>query len=174
VSYTLPGHVEQLQLTGSGNINGTGNSLSNTITGNSGRNTITGKSDADSLNGGAGKYKLDGGKGHDTMTGGTGADKFVFSAPAKAANADTITDFNAAHDMIVLSRKVFKALSKGTIDDADAAYATDADAASAHIVYNSATGALFYDRDGAGSAGDEKIATLSPGLTLTADNFLIV
>ena len=174
VSFTLPANVEQLQLIGSGNINGAGNSLGNTITGNVGRNALSGKSGADSLDGGAGKDKLDGGKGHDTLTGGVGADKFVFSAPAKAANADVITDFNSAHDVIVLSHKVFKALAKGTISDADAAYATDADAASAHLVYDSATGVLFYDRDGAGSAGDVKIATLSPGLTLTADNFLIV
>ena len=53
-------------------------------------------------------------------------------------------------------------------------YSTDPDAASARIVYNSATGALFYDKDGAGSASDVKIATLSPGLLFTADNFLIV
>ncbi|MBW7959714.1 MAG: type I secretion C-terminal target domain-containing protein, partial [Candidatus Promineofilum sp.] len=40
--YTLAAHVENLQLTGSSNIDGNGNDLDNTLTGNSGRNTLTG------------------------------------------------------------------------------------------------------------------------------------
>ncbi len=42
VSYTLPGNVEHLTLTGTANINGTGNSLNNTLAGNSGVNVLTG------------------------------------------------------------------------------------------------------------------------------------
>ena len=174
VSYTLPANVEQLQLTGSGNISGTGNSRANTITGNAGKNTLLGKGGADSLDGGAGKDKLDGGNGLDTLTGGAGADKFVFSAAAKAKNADVITDFDPTEDTIVLSRKMFKALEKGAIADADVAYTTDSDATSAHLIYDTATGGLFYDKDGAGSAPDVRIATLSTGLVFTTENFLIV
>ncbi|MEO7221587.1 MAG: calcium-binding protein, partial [Devosia sp.] len=174
VSYTLPANVEELQLTGTRNINGAGNSKANTITGNSGNNKLTGNGGNDSLAGGDGNDCLDGGTGRDTLTGGNGADKFAFTAAVKSKNADVITDFDVADDTIVLSHTVFKALAAGTIADEDAAYSTDGDAASAHLVYDSATGDLFYDRDGAGSAGDVKIATLTAGLTFTADNFLIV
>ena len=42
VTYTLSANVENLTLTGSANINGTGNTLANTIIGNAGINMLTG------------------------------------------------------------------------------------------------------------------------------------
>ena len=59
VSYTLGANVDNLTLTGSANIDGTGNGDVNAIIGNSGNNT------------------LDGGAGADTMTGGAGNDTYV-------------------------------------------------------------------------------------------------
>ena len=47
-------HVENMTLTGSGNIDATGNDLANVITGNSGNNRLTGGAGADTLIGGAG------------------------------------------------------------------------------------------------------------------------
>ncbi|MDP2831692.1 MAG: calcium-binding protein [Pseudomonadota bacterium] len=67
VTYTLGANVENLTLTGTGNINGTGNSLSNTLTGNAAANT---------LKGGAGYDILDGGAGADRMEGGTEDDGY--------------------------------------------------------------------------------------------------
>ena len=56
VTYTLAANVENLTLTGTTAINGTGNALDNVLTGNTAANTLTG------------------GAGNDTLSGGTGAD----------------------------------------------------------------------------------------------------
>jgi Ca2+-binding RTX toxin-like protein len=67
VSYALPDNVENLVLTGGGNIAGTGNGLDNTITGNNGSNALSGGDGNDTLLGNAGNA------GNDVLDGGTGA-----------------------------------------------------------------------------------------------------
>jgi Ca2+-binding RTX toxin-like protein len=67
-TFTLSGNVENLTLTGTGAINGTGNTGDNVLLGNSGANTLTG---------GGGNDTLDGAGGADTLTGGTGNDIYV-------------------------------------------------------------------------------------------------
>ena len=54
VSYTLGANVENLTLTGTANLNGTGNTLANLLTGNTGNNILDGGAGADTLVGGAG------------------------------------------------------------------------------------------------------------------------
>ena len=72
VTYTLGSNVENLTLTGTTAINGTGNTLNNVIIGNSAVNTLTGGAGDDWLDGGAGNDKLLGGVGNDTYIYGTG------------------------------------------------------------------------------------------------------
>ena len=64
---TAVSFVENLTLTGSAAINGTGNSLHNALNGNSAKNT---------LNGGGGNDVLNGGGGADTVLGGSGNDTY--------------------------------------------------------------------------------------------------
>ena len=61
VTYTLEANVENLVLTGSGNIGGTGNGADNTLTGNSGANSLRG------------------GAGNDVIAGGLGLDVAIYS-----------------------------------------------------------------------------------------------
>jgi Ca2+-binding RTX toxin-like protein len=69
VTYTLGSYIENLTLTGTSAINGTGNTLSNILTGNSAVNTLTGNAANDTLDGAA---------GNDVLTGGSGSDTYLF------------------------------------------------------------------------------------------------
>ncbi len=66
ITWTLATNVENLTLTGSSAVNGTGNTADNVLLGNSGANTLTGNAGNDTLNGGAGADILVGGTGNDT------------------------------------------------------------------------------------------------------------
>jgi len=74
ITHTLWANVENLTLTGSSAINGTGNGLNNVITGNAAANVLDGSNGNDSLNGGGGNDRLIGGNGNDNLNGGAGAD----------------------------------------------------------------------------------------------------
>ncbi|MGI9213570.1 MAG: calcium-binding protein, partial [Methylococcaceae bacterium] len=66
IDYTLPVNVENLELTGLANLNGTGNADNNKITGNDGFDTLSGGDGDDTLNGGNEADTLIGGNGSDT------------------------------------------------------------------------------------------------------------
>ena len=69
VSWTLGANLERLTLTGTGAIEGTGNSLNNVLTGNSAANILTGGAGNDTLAGGLGNdtYRVDRGEGQDAI-----------------------------------------------------------------------------------------------------------
>ncbi|WP_222595607.1 S8 family serine peptidase, partial [Microcystis aeruginosa] len=66
--------IENLTLTGSADINATGNDKNNVLTGNSGNNVLDGGVGVDSMDGGDGSDTLFGGLGSDTLDGGLGDD----------------------------------------------------------------------------------------------------
>ncbi|MES2985202.1 MAG: hypothetical protein V4735_08460 [Pseudomonadota bacterium] len=85
ITYTLGANVENLTLTGISTINGTGNTLHNTLTGNLGANLLVGD---------AGNDTLDGGAGNDTLRGGVGNDNYIVDAAGDVVieNANEGTD----------------------------------------------------------------------------------
>ena len=91
VTHTLSVNVENLTLTGSAAINGTGNGQANLITGNAGANLLSGLAGADRLFAGGGSDRLDGGAGADEMSGGAGVDVFVLTLGE--IEGDSILDF---------------------------------------------------------------------------------
>ena len=77
ITYTLPDSVENLVLTGTGSIDGTGNALDNSITGNNGDNRLDGGDGNDRLVGSGGNDTLVDGAGSDVMHGGIGDDTYT-------------------------------------------------------------------------------------------------
>jgi Ca2+-binding RTX toxin-like protein len=77
VSYGLASNVENLTLTGSESLTGTGNELSNVIVANDAGNILLGLAGDDALYGGTGADRLDGGIGADEMRGRSGNDMYI-------------------------------------------------------------------------------------------------
>ena len=137
VTYTLSGNVENLVLTGSAAINGTGNTLDNTITGNSGANTLDGGSGADALNGGSGADTLIGGSDDDTLNGGAGGDTITGGGGVDAINTgaandnvvdsivftstddygDTVSNFDATGTIAQIDKVLFSGTLNTVFDD---------------------------------------------------------
>jgi Ca2+-binding RTX toxin-like protein len=162
VSYTLtPGaDIELIATTsnsGTAPINLTGNANGNVVIGNDGNNFING------------------GDGRDELTGAGGQDFFVFDTPLNAAsNVDIIGDFNVADDTIQLHQDVFASLSAASgLLAGQFVIGTAAQDADDHVIYDSATGALFYDSDGNGAASQVQFARLSAGLALSHLDFFV-
>ncbi len=163
VSYALASgvHVEELRTNSNGGtaaINLTGNGFAQKIVGNAGDNVI------------------DGGGGKNTLTGGAGMDTFVFSTAIGAAVADVITDFLAADDTIRLSSAIFTGLAAGQLAASRFKdIATGTVDSSDRILYNSSTGALFFDRDGSGGTYQPvQFAILENKAAISAADFFVV
>jgi Ca2+-binding RTX toxin-like protein len=157
-SYALGDNVENLTLTGTTAINGTGNGLGNLIIGNSAANVIIG------------------GGGVDTLTGGAGADLFKFIALSDSAPgaADLITDF-------ISSKKGGDKIDLSAIDANSHTLANDAftlvskftgHAGQAYTSYDKQSGMtnIYLDVDGDRSA--DMVIHLSGHLSLTAGDFI--
>lgn len=181
IHFTLGSNLENLLLTGSANVNGTGNALANTLTGNGGNNQLSGTAGTDRLLGGSGNDTLRGGAGNDTLSGGAGADRFLFdTAFGGSPGKDTISDFSRSQgDRIALDDDVFTRFTAGVaVQDAQivqGAGRTTAQDAGDRLIFNTTTGALFYDADGTGSAASPlQFAVLSGVSQVAAGDFLIV
>ena len=135
----------------------------------------------DTLISGSGDDLLDGGTGNDTMVGGLGNDTFIFNTALGATNIDTITDFESGTDKIGLSKAIMTALGPVGSNLSDAAFYAAAGAVKGlqnddRIIYDTTTGALYYDADGSGSSLAIKFANVELGMgqSLSSSDFEIV
>ncbi|CAK0743880.1 serralysin [Gammaproteobacteria bacterium] len=175
VTYTLALNVENLTLTGryistATANNGTGNTLGNIIAGNQGKNVLSGLAGNDTLNGGLGA---------DTLTGGTGNDIFRFDSTLGSSNIDTVKDFVSTQDSVALDDAIFTQIGVlGRFTNTDgrfwASTAGVAHDASDRIIYDTDSGALFYDADGNGAGAAIQFATLTSHPTLSAADIWVV
>ncbi|MCY7338810.1 MAG: hypothetical protein LH465_02470 [Sphingomonas bacterium] len=148
ISYTLGANVEHLELLGSA-LNGTGNTLNNTLTGNGLSNR---------LSGGAGNDTLIGGNGVDYFTGGSGNDVFVGEINAtKTASKDGLISLDVIFDFSAGDKIDLRAIDANASISGDQAFVwkgTDANKLAGGLsikVYNSVAGAemaLGMDIDG--------------------------
>ena len=143
-----------------------GRAGADTVTGGGGNDELSGDSGRDVLSGGAGRDILRGGVGADRLIGGDGADAFVFSGPDDGG--DRITDFDATEgDRLILDSSgfggAFGVLSGSTTN-----------AAHQGLFFNTTTGVLSFDADGAGAAARSVVATLAGVSALAYDDVLFV
>lgn len=148
--------IERLQLAGRKDINATGSVFDNDLTGNAGRNTLSGL------------------EGNNVLKGGAGADTFLFR---EAVSLDRIRDF-AREDRIALDDRLYQdfgyrgGLRANEFKDIGAPDArVDGDD---KILYNSDTGAVFYDFNGSTPGGRTHIITLTNKADLNFDDVFIV
>jgi Ca2+-binding RTX toxin-like protein len=143
------------------------------MSGAGGNDFLYGGNGNDTLNGGDGNDVLVGGAGNDTLNGGAGADVFQFNL--KSDGIDNISDFLVGTDVIEFNDAGFKEIGPtGTL--AASAFVVGAAAADAsdRVIYNSSTGALYYDADGTGSAAAIQVAQMATGLSLTNNQIHVV
>ena len=133
-----------------------GNNLDNTIYGNAGSNVIDGKG------------------GNDTLYGMGGADVFAFTTAPGAGNVDAILGFSD-DDVIGLDDDAFLGIGgPGPLDPNAFVVGTAAQDADDRIVYDQATGQLYFDADGNGAGAQVLFATLEAGTILTASDFSVI
>jgi hypothetical protein len=94
---------------------------------------------------------------------------------------DIVNDFVVGTDKIILNKTTFTALATVAGGNLGSEFAivtsrTAAEASSALIVYNSVTGGLLYNQNGAdaGLGSGARFAILSANLTLTAANITLI
>ena len=155
----------------------TGNEIGNEIWGNDGANALLGGGGNafDALIAFGGNDRLDGGGGFDLLVGGTGQDSFVFASALVPADADLIADFSGADDTILLDNaRMLAGLATGALNPNAFVLGTAALDADDRILYNAATGRLYFDADGNGAGAAVQFATLLGNPALSASDFQVI
>jgi hypothetical protein len=143
------------------------------IIGSEFNDVLTGGKGNDTLQGGAGDDLLIGGLGSDVLIGGDGDDTFRLGS---STSKDFIKDFESGADRIELDHLLFKALTTtGELHSNQLVLGTKATTSSQHLIYNEATGGLWYDADGSGKASAAVlVAVLESHTTLTYADLVVI
>ncbi|EJZ21561.1 calcium-binding protein [Rhizobium sp. Pop5] len=169
------GNVENLKLTGTSDLNGTGNNAANVLTGNDGNNSLTGGKGADRLIGGLGDDKLVGKTEADTLTGGGGADSFVFNTKPSNTSVDKIVDFSSsAGDKLLFDHTIFPELSLSKFSDENFVLGTKALEADDKLIYDQTSGTLSFDADGSAAGSAVQVAHLDKSPALHFSDFQLL
>jgi Ca2+-binding RTX toxin-like protein len=153
----------------SGKIDGT--DKSDIIEGQGGDDKIGGHNGNDKIDGGDGDDRMHGGDGIDTLTGGSGVDWFVFKEFGNDTY-DHIKDFKHGADSIRFELSVFAALDEDGVTKSEFVLGTKAGDANDHLIYDRASGNLYYDDDGSGRHKQQWVATLDNHAKVTHTDFL--
>lgn len=172
----LQGNLGRDRLFGdSGNDVLEGNTGNDILKGGGGNDRLHGGSDDDRLLGQKGNDWLSGGPGSDVLTGGSGRDSFVFTFAPTAGEFDRITDFTVGKDLVGFSRSAFGEIGSddGVIDSLAFGVGPVATSASHRVLYDTASGIIYYDPDGTGTASAVAVAGVTAGTSLGADDFFL-
>ncbi len=152
-----------------------GTSRNDVLRGTNGNDSFHGQGGNDTIYGRGGIDIIVGGAGNDKLYGGAGQDTFFFFARLNArTNVDKIMDFKSADDVMTLRQSYFKKVSGyGELTEAVFHVGKKAHDADDRIIYDKATGSLYYDADGTGSAAKIKFAVLANKATITHQDFFI-
>ncbi len=144
-----------------------------TLKGGANDDVLVGGEGKDILVGGSGNDRLNGGSGLDTLRGGAGNDNFVIHNSRN--KADRITDFDPVDDSILIRLGGFDLdLDKGRLEHKHFSIGSAAADRSDRFIYNDQTGALLFDSDGSRNGPAVAIASLDPGLALSAAHIRII
>jgi len=141
---------------GTAAIDLTGNALSQYLFGNEGANVLDGK------------------LGNDILYGFGGTDTFEFTTVLGAGNVDRIADFATGVDKIALDDFIFVGLSSGALPASAFHVGSAAHDADDRIIYDNASGTLYYDYDGSGIGTAVAFATLNGAPILAASDFMVI
>ena len=150
-----------------------GNELGNNIQANDGNNILNGGGGNDTIWGLAGGDVMNGGAGSDVMIGGAGSDGYWFTDVLGPSNVDTVIGYGSG-DHLFLDDAVFAGLGLGTLAAGAFRTGTTAQDADDRILYDAATGALYFDADGNGAGAAIHFASLIGAPSLGAGDFTVI
>ena len=112
--------------------------------------------------------------GNDLVVFANKADKLLFDSTLNAAaNVDTVKNFVPGKDAIYLDDDIFTTIAPGPLSSAAFHKGTAAADADDRIIYDKASGALYYDPDGTGALAQTQFARFDGGTKLKASDFTI-